>query len=235
MKPVLLFVHGAGACGKTWHFQTRFFKDSIAADLPGHSDGTGKGTIEEYVEEMKRFCDGEGLRNIVMVGHSMGGAIAQSFALEHPEYLKAIVLACTGARLRVIPEILEATKTDYARAVELIVELAFSSKSTGQMKMIVKEEMMKIRPEVTHGDFEACDRFDVTNRLRQIRLPTLVICGQDDQLTPVKYSEYLKDNIANSKLEIIADAGHMVMLEKPNEFNEKLEKFVKELDEQLTS
>ena len=56
--------------------------------------------------------------------------------------------------------------------------------------------------------------------------------GLEDQLTPLKYSEYLKNNISNSKLETIADAGHMVMLEKPEEFNEKLGNFVKGLDKQ---
>lgn len=164
-----------------------------------------------------------------MVGHSMGGAIVQKFALDCPEYLKAAVLVCTGAKLRVTSLIFEAIRKDYAQAVELIMKLAFSSKATSEIREKAAEEMRNISPEVTYGDFEACDKFNIMDRLKEIKVPTLIICGSEDQLTPVKYSEYLKNNIPNSKLEIIADAGHMVMLEKPEGFNETLARFIKEL------
>lgn len=230
MNSTLLFIHGAGGSHRVWKYQTEFFSRAIAIDLSGHGSGIGKRTIDEYVAEVKKFCDEKGLKNIVMVGHSMGGAIVQKFALEHPAYLKAIVLVCTGARLRVAPVVFEAIKTDYARAVELMTALVFSSKTASQIKTKAAEQMMEIEPEVTYGDFEACDRFDIMDKIEQIRLPTLIVCGKEDQLTPVKYSEYFRNKILNSKLEIIAGAGHMVMLEKPKEFNEKLEKFVRELN-----
>jgi len=229
MKQILLFIHGAGGNHEIWEYQMKFFSDAIAIDLPGHGVGVGKRTIDEYVEDVKKFCDERGLKNIVTVGHSMGGAIVQKFALDHPEYLKAIVLVCTGAKLRVTPIILEAIQKNYAQAIELITRLAFSSKATSETKEKATEEMRSISPEVTYGDFEACDKFNIMDRLKEIKVPTLIVCGSEDQLTPVKYSEYLKNNIPNSKLEIIADAGHMVMLEKPKEFNRILEKFIKEL------
>jgi len=231
MKSILLFIHGAGGSHKVWEHQIKFFSDTVAIDLPGHGDGVGKRTINEYVEDVKKFCDEKGLKNIVTVGHSMGGAIAQKFALDHPEYLKAIVLVCTGAKLRVTPLIFEAIERNYAQAIQLITKLAFSSKATSETKEKAAEEMRNISPDVTYGDFEACDKFNIMDRLKEIKVPTLIICGLEDQLTPVKYSEYLKNNILNSKLEIIADAGHMVMLEKPREFNEVLEKFIKELSD----
>jgi pimeloyl-ACP methyl ester carboxylesterase len=229
MKLTLLFIHGAGGTHKVWEYQLKFFNNAVAIDLAGHDVGVGKSTIDEYVEKVKRFCDEKSLRNIVMIGNSMGGAIVQKFALDHPEYLRAIVLVCTGAKLRVTPMIFEAIKKNYAQAIELITEFAFSYRAPSEIKKRVAEEMMKIRTEVTYGDFEACDKFNIIDRLKEIKLPTLIICGLEDQLTPVKYSEYLKDNIPNSKLEIVADAGHMVMLERPKEFNEKLEEFIKEL------
>jgi len=229
MKPTLLFIHGAGGSRKVWEYQMKFFDNAIAIDLAGHDVGVGKTTIDEYVEEVKRFCDEKSLRNIMMIGNSMGGAIVQKFALDHPEYLKAIVLVCTGAKLRVTTIVFDAIKKNYSQAIELITEFAFSHKAPSEIKKRAAEEMMKISAEVIYGDFEACDKFNIMNRLKEIKLPTIIICGLEDQLTPVKYSEYLKDNIPNSRLEIVADAGHMVMLEKPAEFNEKLEKFIKEL------
>lgn len=232
MKLNLVFIHGAGGNHTVWAFQRRAFKDAIFIDLHGHGVGEeGKRTIEEYVEYVKDFCDKRGLKNIVMIGHSMGGAIVQKFALMHPEYLKGIVLVCTGARLKVAPIIFEVIKKSYAEAIKFIVELSFSAKANAELKEKAVKQLEKIKPEVVYGDFEACDKFDVMNQLKDIKVPTLIICGSEDQLTPVKYSEYLRDNIPNSKLEVIDGAGHMVMLEKPEEFNEKIRKFIMELSE----
>jgi len=232
MKLNLVFIHGAGGNHTVWTFQRRAFKDAIFIDLPGHGVGEeGKRTIEEYVEYVKDFCDKRGLKNIVMIGHSMGGAITQKFALMYPEYLKGIVLVCTGARLRVAPIVFEVIRKSYAEAVKLIIELSFSAKASTELKEKAAKQLEKIKPEVLYGDFEACDKFDVMNQLKDIRVPTLIICGSEDQLTPVKFSEYLRDNIPNSRLEVIADAGHMVMLEKPEEFNEKIRRFIMGLGE----
>ncbi|MGQ9641320.1 MAG: alpha/beta fold hydrolase [Candidatus Bathycorpusculaceae bacterium] len=230
MDLTLLFIHGAGGNHTIWEHQTRHFNNAIAIDLPGHCLGEGRRTIEEYVEEVKRFCEERELKNIVMIGHSMGGAIAQKFALNYTEHLRALVLVGTGARLRVAPVIFRTIKKDYGQMMELMKKFAFSDKTAMEVKNKVAEEMRKIKPEVLYGDFEACDKFDVMEKLDGIKMPTLIICGRDDQLTPVKYSEYLKVNIPDSRLEVLADAGHMVMLEKPKEFNEILEKFIKELD-----
>jgi pimeloyl-ACP methyl ester carboxylesterase len=95
----LLFIQGAGGSHKLWECQLDSFDHAIAIDLAGHDIRAERSTIDEYVEEVKRFCDGNSLRNIVMIGHSMGGGIAQKFALDYQEYLKAIVLVCTGAKL----------------------------------------------------------------------------------------------------------------------------------------
>ena len=230
MKSTLLFIHGAAGNHRVWEYQLKFFDNATAIDLAGHDGGVGKSTIDEYVEEVKRFCDGKSLRNIVMIGHSMGGAVAQKFALDHPEYLKAIVLVCTGAKLKVKTIVFDAIKKDYAQAIEMSKGFAFSCKTPSEIKKRAAKEMMKINSEVTYGDFEACDKFNIMNRLNEMKLPTLIICGSEDQLIPAKYSEYLKDNITNSRLEVIADAGHMVMLERPKEFNKILEEFIRELE-----
>jgi len=229
LEPTLLFIHGAGGSHKQWEHQLNFFDHAIAIDLTGHNVGAGRNTIDEYVQEVKRFCDKNNLENIVMIGHSMGGGIAQKFAIDYQEYLKAIVLIGTGAKLRVAPQIFAALKNNHAQAIELIMKLTFSNKAPCEIRKKAAKEMMKIRPDVIYGDLEACDKFDIMSKLEEIKLPTLIICGSEDRLTPVKYSEYLRNNIPNSRLEIIATAGHMMMLEKPQELNERLETFIKEL------
>jgi len=229
MSTKLLFIHGAGGNNRIWENQTRYFSNAIAVDLPGHDSGDGKRTVDEYVDYVKKFCDEKGLKNIVMVGHSMGGAITLKFALTYPEYLKAIVLVDTGAKLRVAPIIFEEIKRNYDNVMELMKKYAFSEKTPVEIKNKTVEIMKRVKPEVFYGDFEACDKFDVMESLNRINLPTLIICGKDDLLTPVTYSEYLRANIPNSTLKVLDDAGHMVMLEKPEEFNKILEDFINSL------
>jgi pimeloyl-ACP methyl ester carboxylesterase len=89
--------------------------------------------------------------------------------------------------------------------------------------------MLNAKPSVLHGDFVACDRFDVTGRVGTIRVPTLVVCGSDDVLTPPKYAQFLAEKIQGARLEIINGAGHMVMTEKPGEFNSRVMEFLQSL------
>ncbi|MEM1546476.1 MAG: alpha/beta hydrolase [Candidatus Methanomethylicia archaeon] len=225
----IVFIHGAGGNHKVWAYQVKYFKNSIAIDLPGHDGGEGKRSIEEYVEYVRDFLDRNSLRNVVLVGHSMGGAIVQMFALKYSNYLKAIVLVCTGARLRVLPKIFKLIHEDYSKAVDFIVSMAVSSNASQTIRNRVKEELLKTSPEVIYGDFEACDKFDLMNQISSISVKTLIICGSDDLLTPVKYSKYLNEKISGSTLRVVEGSGHMVMIEKPEEFNNILYEFIHSL------
>ncbi len=156
----------------------------------------------------------------------MGGAIVQTLALKYPEMIKGIVLVGTGARLRVLPMILSGLLENFEETVRKINELHYSQKTSPDMLAKSLERMLDVRPEILHGDYMACDRFDIMKEVEQIKLPTLIICGEEDQLTPVKYSEFLHQRIKGSRLEIIPGAGHMVMMESPSVFNEKLKEFM---------
>ena len=75
--------------------------------------------------------------------------------------------------------------------------------------------MAETRPSVLYGDFLACDAFDEIGRVASIRQPSLILCGADDQMTPVRYAQFLADGLPRATLKTIPDAGHMVMLEQP--------------------
>jgi len=225
----LVFIHGAGENHKVWTYQTNRFPDSLAIDLPGHPDGEGENTIEGYATFVDGFLAQKRLSSVVLAGHSMGGAIVLKLALEAPSYLRGIVLVATGAKLRVTPFILEGIKTDYANATKLIMDYAFSPETSDWLRERSLIELQRIRPEVVLGDFEACDKFDRMKDIQRIRTPSLIICGSEDKLTPVKYSEYLSRNISGSRLVVIQGAGHMVMIEKPDHVNAAIETFVNEL------
>jgi pimeloyl-ACP methyl ester carboxylesterase len=136
------------------------------------------------------------------------------------------VLVGTGARLRVFPELFEILARDYGEAVAFMTDHAWSPASPAELKQRGRETVIGTRPSVTRCDFSACDGFDVMGRLGEIQLPALVVVGDQDRLTPPKYSEYLARSLARAKLECIERAGHFVSLEQPDAVNRALRDFL---------
>ncbi len=226
----ILFVHGAGGTHNIWGHQVANLHgvDALALDLPGHgrSTGNGRDTIPDYVEVVLRFLDAVGLDRVIVTGHSMGGAVAQMLALTYPDRVEGLVLVGTGARLRVTPVILEVVKSDLQEAVRNLVSFAYGPNASPELVDQGTREWMANRPEVFHGDFTACDRFDIMTRLGDIACPTLVITGTEDRLTPPKYAIYLRDHIPGAELVLVEGAGHMVMVEKPEAVTAAIQTFV---------
>src|SRR4030042_2150784 len=102
----ILLIPGSGAGGNLWQYQTRFFRDAEGISLPGHPGGTPKNSIPEYVEWLHGYIQEKGYKDIILGGHSLGGGIAQLYALNYPSDLKGLLLIGTGARLRVLPDTL---------------------------------------------------------------------------------------------------------------------------------
>jgi len=232
-KETVLFIHGAGGGQYTWSYQKGFFEkefNPVIVELPGHgaSGGEGDEEVARYAEHIYAFLKALGLEKVFLVGHSMGGAITQTLTLTHAEMMKGIVLVGTGARLKVLPMILDGIRNNFEETVRKINQFAFSRKVQADLIEKSVSFMSQCRPEVLYGDFLACDRFDRMNEVEKIVLPTLILCGDDDQLTPVKYSQFLNSRIEGSKLEVLSNAGHMVMMEAAQAFNEKVREFILE-------
>jgi pimeloyl-ACP methyl ester carboxylesterase len=227
----ILFIHGAGGGQYTWSYQKAFFEmqfNPIIVELPGHgeSEGEGEQEIVRYAGHIHTFLKILDLHNVFLIGHSMGGCIVQILALNQPKIIKGIVLVGTGARLKVNPVILDGIKNNFEETVQKINHFAYSQQAPSNLIKMGIFSMRQCRSEVLYGDFSACDRFDITSEVEKIDLPTLILCGNDDQLTPSKYSEFLHSRIRGSKLEIFPKAGHMVMMESPQVFNEKIKQFI---------
>ena len=233
-RPVLVFIHGAGGNQFVWGFQKAFFEKRyvpILLDLPGHGESRGKGEedIARYADHVRAFVDVLGLQDLFLVGHSMGGAIVQTLALKGNRSLRGIVLVGTATRLKVLPEILEGLKNRFEETVRKIVRFAYSRKASPELVETGIENLLRCPPEILYGDFWACDRFDVTEEVSKIEVPTLVLCGEEDQLTPLSRAQDLARRIQTSTLNTIPDSGHMVMMEAPRLFNEKVSAFVSEV------
>jgi len=233
--PPVVLIHGAGGTHLHWPAQIRRLPGYrvFAIDLPGHgkSEGRGYQTIEAYCQSVIQWMESINIFRAVFVGHSMGGAIALTLALKHTEHVIALGLVGTGARLRVDPVILDSTAnpTTFPIAISEIMKRAFSPQSDPHLIELAAQRMNAIRPAVLHGDFLACNAFNVMENIQKIRFPCQVICGQDDLLTPVRYAQYLTDQIPRAEVNLIPGSGHMVMLEQPEIVAETLSAFLSTL------
>jgi pimeloyl-ACP methyl ester carboxylesterase len=225
-------VHGAGGTHLNWPAQIRRLAGQrvYALDLPGHgkSGGVGCQSIDEYASIVLRFMKATSLSAVVLVGHSMGSAIALAIALRYPKRVLGLGLVGSGAKLRVAPAVLElaSNPASFLSVVKMVSENSYSKSTDQRLKELGAQRMAEARPSVLSGDFLACDSFDVMGQVNRIKVPTLIICGQDDLMTPLNRSEYLHDQIKGSELRIIEQAGHMVMLERPNEVAAALDNFL---------
>ncbi|MBI4589406.1 MAG: alpha/beta hydrolase [Candidatus Rokubacteria bacterium] len=236
----LCLVHGSGGSTLAWVRQLEGLADAarvVALDLPGHGDSAGEGSrsIDDYVSVVKAFVQAMRLGRVVLGGHSMGGAIAQATALAHPDLLSGLILVGTGARLRVLPRILELIASNYAEGCAFVNAYAFSPAASEALKEGAKAAILRTRPQVTHGDFTACNAFDVMDRVGNIRLPALVICGRDDRLTPPKYARFLAQRIPGARLVLVDKAGHYVQLEQPEIVNAEIREFLETLTSTLSA
>lgn len=231
--PAVLLLHGAGGSHLHWGHEVRSLleADVYAIDLPGHgrSGGSGHCSIPAYADFILALMDVLDLERAVVVGHSMGSAIALTLGIEHPERTQGLVLVGSGARLRVLPAILEGLLNDFETTVSAIVDYCYGSGATKDMRSLGFRQMLEVGAQVIHDDFVACDTFEVMDRLESIHIPTLVITGAEDVMTPPKYAHYLAEHIEGSQLVLLEGAGHMIMLERPQLVANAVAQFLKTL------
>jgi pimeloyl-ACP methyl ester carboxylesterase len=227
----LVFIHGSGAIGEVWHHQKEHFKGSDAPDLPGHPEGKLCTSIEEYSDWLHGYIEQKGYKDVVLAGHSLGGGIALQHAVKYPGDLKAIILIGSGARLRVLPAIIEAIKgklDDTQGWMDTLVRPLYATVDE-KTRNLLMPALARSGPAAQLNDFLCCDKFDIMEKVSSITLPVLAVVGDQDNMTPPKYSQYLIKNLPNCRMEIIEGGTHLAFLEKPQLVNAAIERFLKEI------
>ncbi len=234
--PPLVLIHGSGGNHLYWPPELRRLRSYCVytIDLPGHGKSStvdGQQSIAEYARYVLQWMESLKIRRAVVIGHSMGGAIALTMAIQYPEHVVGLGLVGSGARLRVMPELLNyaADQTTFYKTIDLLVSYSFSSHVPPRLVELASKRLMETRQSVLYGDLVACNRFDVMEQLSSVKQPTLVMCGEDDQMTPLRYAQFLSNSIPEARLSVIPGAGHMVMLEQPDLVANSLYSFLQEI------
>ena len=223
----MLFIHGSGGEHSLWTFQYASLNKNfniIAVDLPGHgsSEGSGESDVNVYGPWVKRLLDVLQLKNVIIAGHSLGAAIALTFAADFGSMINGVVSVGGGLKMPVNPAIFELLKKDPETAFELMCKFSLAKENRIKLAEPLKKSMAAANIEALYNDLVACDKMDLTDKVKKVNLPSLIMCGEEDKMTPPQLSQDIAANIKGSKTCFIKGAGHMVMMERPEEFNNAL-------------
>jgi pimeloyl-ACP methyl ester carboxylesterase len=233
----LVFIHGAGEDGRIWDRQVAALGAShrvLAVDLPGRGPRRAEPALDTHAANARDVVarmDRAGIARAVVVGHSMGGGVALTLALEHPGRLAGLVLVVSGARLKMHPDFLDKARRraeDPAAPAEPPVPLE-RTVAPGTPPAVLDwlaERAMTAPPATVYADFRANNAFDVMDRLPAITIPTLVLGATEDRMAPPKFSEFMAERIPGAELVILPSAGHYPQVEQEALFNQALQAFL---------
>lgn len=227
----LLFIHGAAGSHLVWPGPLRRLADTrvLALDLPGHgrSDPPGRRTIAHYVATVFAFIDALALKDVIIVGHSMGSAIGLTAAIEPPAALRGLVVLGAGAQMPVNDQLLGGCLANLDRAAGFIVEYGFAA-APQELRQKVHAAILQTGETTTFGDFLACRAYDIRSRLAGIDVPVLIISGAQDRMTSPRSAEALAAGLPRARLARLEGTGHFSMLEQPDRVARLVAEFVNE-------
>ena len=239
----IVFIHGFPFSHEMWRPQLDFLPKSfraIAYDVRGHGQadvGDGQYTIELFVDDLISLIDSLKIEQAILCGLSMGGYIALRAAERNPERVRALILADTrpeadgnDAKVKRTATV-RVVKTEGVKSfAENFVKAVFAPASFRSLPTEVEFIKQLIAANSSLGicgtAIALAARTDTTASLAAIRVPTLILVGEHDALTPPAASEAMDRLIPNSTLKIIRNAAHMSNLENPADFNAALIEFL---------
>lgn len=232
LLPTVVLLHGAGFDHSTWALHSRWFAHHghgvLAPDLPGHgrSKGTPLATIADMADWTAALLDAAGAAKARLVGHSMGSLIALETAARHPAKVSALGLIGTAAAMTVGPDLLKAAEANDQDAIDMVLiwGLGFQAELGGSLAPGLwmhsggRRVLELCRPGVLFSDLSACNAYqNALAAAAGITVPATLILGERDMMTPAKSGKALAAALPNSRTVVMRGAGHMMMVERPDE------------------
>jgi 3-oxoadipate enol-lactonase len=234
----LVFLHGLGGGREAWEEQVRYFGrlgyHSHTWNQPGYG---GTATVAPYDLErvsasLARFIETLGGEPLVLVGHSMGGFVAQETYARYPRLLKGLALCFTSPAFA--PPESEFTKQFLAARLgpldqgKTMAELAPTLvRQMGSHSKLAEKLMAGVPPETYRNSVTLLTTFDRRKELADIKVPTLLIAGSDDETAPPAMMAKMSQKIPGAEYVLLPDCGHLGPLDRPEEFNAALLAFLR--------
>jgi pimeloyl-ACP methyl ester carboxylesterase len=230
--PAIVFLHGAGMDHSVWALLARAFSHHgfgvLAPDFPGHgrSAGPALNSIAALADWTATLIDVAGIKAARVIGHSMGSLVALEMAARHPAKLSALGLVATAAPMRVSDDLLGAAKANDHAAIEMISIWGYGQRAVlggceapGMWMLGGALRLLERAPSgVLFADLSACNAYkDALGAAAKVAVPSAVILGGRDMMTPLKNGRPVATAIQNCRLTVLETAGHMLMSERPNE------------------
>jgi pimeloyl-ACP methyl ester carboxylesterase len=230
--PTVVLIHGAGFDHSAWALQSRWFAHHgfsvLVPDLPGHGRSAGPAlrSIAEMADWTAALLDAARAKRAHLIGHSMGSLIALETAARHPEKVSVLGLIGTAATMTVGPDLLKAAEANDQAAIDMVSiwGLGFNAELGGSlapglwMHGGAQRVLQHCTPGVLFSDLDACNSYqDALAAAAKVTVPTAIILGERDMMTPAKAGKALAAAIANSRTVVLPGAGHMLMAERPDE------------------
>lgn len=242
----VIFIHGFPFNKSSWRPQLDFLKETnrvIAYDIRGFGSSSGNDknlSMALFADDLISFMDALKIKKAIVCGLSMGGYILLNAVHSYPERFEGIIFSDTQC----IADSIEAKEKRY-KTIQQIEAAGTKEFAAGFIKNVFSKDSFVERPEIV----ESINRIVLSTKqetiiaalkalaardetcsiLKEIKVPSLILCGSEDIVTPPAQSEFLSKNIKNSVLHIIEKAGHMSNLEQPDEFNRHLAEFITDL------
>jgi pimeloyl-ACP methyl ester carboxylesterase len=230
--PTVVLLHGAGFDHTTWALHSRWFAHHgfgvLAPDLPGHgrSSGAPLASIADMADWTAALLDASRAAKARLIGHSMGSLIALETVARHPAKVSALSLIGTAATMTVGPDLLKAAEANDHAAVDMVSiwGLGFQAELGGSlapglwMHSGAQRVLEQCRPGVLFNDLAACNAYqNALAAAAQVTVPASFILGERDMMTPLRAGKALAAATPNSRTVVLAGAGHMMMVERPDE------------------
>ncbi len=229
-KLIMLLVHGAGGSSQHWEPMISQLDRSLfplAVDLPGH--GATSGTVPESVEEaasfLANFLTALNITSpICYVGQSLGGLIGLQFALDYPQRIQQLVVMATAARIQLHPDFLSSALSDEWDLPTL--SQSFSPEVPESLKSLVLNDFKQTRLSKDAFDFMGVSQVDLSDSISNIKIPTLILTGDDDVIISPRKGKLLQKSIPDARLVTLPGTGHYLQVEQPIKVAEEIEGFL---------
>ena len=231
-QPTIVLLHGAGFDHTAWALHSRWFAHHgygvLAPDLPGHgrSSGAPLPAIADMADWTAALLDAAGAARARLIGHSMGSLVALETAARHPARVTALGLIGTADAMTVGPDLLKAAEANDHAAIDMVsiwglgyqAELGGSLAPGLWMHSGAERILEQCRPGVLFNDLSACNAYrNALAAAAKIAVPTTLILGERDMMTPARAGKALAAALPNSRTIVLRGAGHMMMAERPDE------------------